>query len=170
MALEQHLLLSQSLANVRLSREERIRHFSFVKYFCIFEGDDNNVVSFTYSGKIWPEWGGKKKKKQIGKIDIEGAVIAVVFMHGRNFLSVSLITRKFWIMQEKLQLWEHCLSLDWIQSFLKSCYGQCRPISNTVKAHSVPSILKKIALFQGADSILGKYWQTNAIRTLLLFL
>lgn len=38
---------------------------------------------------------GEKKKKQIGKIDIEGAVIAVVFMHGRNFLSVSLITRKF---------------------------------------------------------------------------
>lgn len=33
--------------------------------------------------------------KQIGKTDIEGAVIAVLFMHGRNFLSVNLIPRKF---------------------------------------------------------------------------
>lgn len=33
-----------------------VRHFSFVAYFCISHGDDNNVVSSTSPGKTWPKW------------------------------------------------------------------------------------------------------------------
>jgi len=54
-----------------------------------------------------------------GKIDIEGAVIAVPFMHRRNFIFANLKPKKIWIIKEKLQL---CLSQNWIQSFLKWCY------------------------------------------------